>query len=62
MDNSAMVWMNQGLERDSYETTQDVKLVTDIDIFLGCSPGEFPRKRLFLFKIHFTPILAKKKR
>ena len=50
--------MNQGLERDSYETTQDVKLLL---IFFLVSWG-VSQEKIFFFKIHFTLILAQKNR
>jgi len=46
-----MVWMNQGLERDSYETTQDVKLLL---IFFLVTWGISQEKIIFLQNTFYT--------
>ena len=46
-----MVWMNQGLERDSYETTQDVKLLL---IFFLVTWGISQEEIIFLQNTFYT--------
>ena len=52
-----MVWMNQGLERDSYETTQDVKLLL---IFFLVSWGVSQEKIIFFQNTFYTNFGQKK--
>lgn len=52
-----MVWMNQGLERDSYETTQDVKLLL---IFFLVTWGISQEKIIFLQNTFYTNFGQKK--